>query len=38
MAVKDDNVKLFGDHNVLGRSCVVRANQDDYGKGKSPCI
>ena len=33
MAATDNLIKLFGDASVIGRSCVVHADEDDLGKG-----
>ena len=29
----DDQVKLYGEHSVLGRSVIVHADPDDLGRG-----
>ena len=31
-ALEDHQVSLWGEHNVIGRSCVCHADQDDLGK------
>lgn len=35
-AAKNDQVTLWGEHSILGRSCVVHANEDDLGDGGHP--
>merc|ERR1711935_704256 len=30
--IVDDQIKLFGEHNVIGRSFVVHADEDDLGE------
>ena len=32
MCFKDDQVSLFGQYSVVGRSVVVHAKEDDLGK------
>jgi Cu-Zn family superoxide dismutase len=32
MCFKDDQLSLFGQHSIVGRSVVVHANEDDMGK------
>jgi superoxide dismutase, Cu-Zn family len=36
MAVSDPYIKLFGDFSIVGRSCVVHADEDDLGRGSFP--
>ncbi|KAJ2411499.1 Superoxide dismutase [Cu-Zn] [Coemansia sp. RSA 2524] len=31
--IKDSQVSLFGEHSVVGRTVVVHADEDDFGKG-----
>ncbi|KAJ2356508.1 Superoxide dismutase [Cu-Zn] [Coemansia erecta] len=31
--IKDSQVSLFGPHSVVGRTVVVHADEDDFGKG-----
>ena len=32
-ARSDAMIKLFGTESIIGRSCVVHANEDDLGRG-----
>eukprot|EP01017_Pseudomicrothorax_dubius_P018588 TRINITY_DN2054_c0_g1_i1.p1 TRINITY_DN2054_c0_g1~~TRINITY_DN2054_c0_g1_i1.p1 ORF type:complete len:194 (+),score=20.62 TRINITY_DN2054_c0_g1_i1:26-607(+) len=36
LSIKDTQIKLFGDTTVVGRSCVVHADEDDLGRGIHP--
>ena len=31
--IEDRQVKLIGPHSVIGRSIVIKSNEDDLGKG-----
>ncbi|KAG5185374.1 disproportionate superoxide radical into hydrogen peroxide [Tribonema minus] len=33
IAIEDSLVKLIGPHSVIGRSIIVKANEDDLGRG-----
>jgi len=33
IALEDRQVKLIGPHSIIGRSIVIKSNEDDLGKG-----
>ena len=33
VAIEDRQVKLIGPHSIIGRSIIVKSNQDDLGRG-----
>lgn len=33
IALTDKMISLYGEHSVVGRSCVIHENEDDLGKG-----
>ena len=36
LQLNDKLIQLDGPYSIIGRSCVVHANEDDLGKGKAP--
>lgn len=35
-AMEDQLIQLQGPLSIIGRSCVIHADEDDYGKGGHP--
>jgi len=33
VSMEDRQVKLIGPHSIIGRSIIVKSNEDDLGKG-----
>lgn len=33
IGIEDRQIKLIGPHSIIGRSIIVKSNQDDCGRG-----